>query len=235
MYPAELIQDVIEWSNLQPGDRILEIGCGTGQLTMDFLRRGYSVVAVEKGPALAQMTAEKMENFAGSRVDVGAFEAWRSNERFPLAISGQAFHWIDAEPGIRKVKTHLQRGGCIALAWHIDESQRTSFWAKTNEFYKVYLPEPPLHDRPAGKPQDYLEVLQRSKDLGPVMQRSYEWQQTYSKEEYLGLLSTFSGHMAMEEAKRRQFFGKLGGIVDDEGGEVVRFYRTLLLFVAVAT
>src|SRR5437870_700415 len=41
-----------EWmsSALEGYDKILEIGCGTGQSTMALLRRGHSVVSIEENP-----------------------------------------------------------------------------------------------------------------------------------------------------------------------------------------
>jgi len=42
-YPEELIEDVISISDIPKDGRILEIGCGTGQATISFARRGYSI------------------------------------------------------------------------------------------------------------------------------------------------------------------------------------------------
>jgi ubiquinone/menaquinone biosynthesis C-methylase UbiE len=39
-YPEELFDDVVSLSGIPPGGRILEIGCGTGQATVLFARRG---------------------------------------------------------------------------------------------------------------------------------------------------------------------------------------------------
>ena len=42
-YPEELIEDVISISAIPKDGRILEIGCGTGQATIPFAKRGYSI------------------------------------------------------------------------------------------------------------------------------------------------------------------------------------------------
>ena len=47
-YPKEVIDDLIDLAKLNRGDSILEIGCGTGQITLDFLQKGFQLTAIEK-------------------------------------------------------------------------------------------------------------------------------------------------------------------------------------------
>jgi 16S rRNA (adenine1518-N6/adenine1519-N6)-dimethyltransferase len=57
---------IVQAAEIQPGDRILEIGPGTGVLTRRLLPLGSSVVAVEIDRYLCQMLAQKLgktENF----------------------------------------------------------------------------------------------------------------------------------------------------------------------------
>src|SRR5689334_3964118 len=57
-YPDVIIDAVIERSGLPAEGRILEIGCGTGQITRPFAQRGYPILALELGPSLAVLAAE---------------------------------------------------------------------------------------------------------------------------------------------------------------------------------
>ncbi|MGH2878072.1 MAG: class I SAM-dependent methyltransferase [Solirubrobacteraceae bacterium] len=43
-YPEALLDHACELTALSTGDRVLEIGCGTGQLTRDLLARGLRVM-----------------------------------------------------------------------------------------------------------------------------------------------------------------------------------------------
>jgi ubiquinone/menaquinone biosynthesis C-methylase UbiE len=43
-YPDALVDDVVSYADLKPNDRILEVGCGTGQATMSFAKRGFPIL-----------------------------------------------------------------------------------------------------------------------------------------------------------------------------------------------
>jgi len=51
--PAELLDDLIDRTGLQAGNRVIEIGCGTGQATVPLAQRGLAITAVELGAELA--------------------------------------------------------------------------------------------------------------------------------------------------------------------------------------
>jgi SAM-dependent methyltransferase len=115
-YPGELIDRACQVAGLGRGDPVLEIGCGTGQLTRGLLARGLQVTAVEPGPSLLALARQ---NLAGAgRVDfVGArFEdAPLPRDRFMAVFCASAFHWIDPRISWQKVADVLVAGGTLAL------------------------------------------------------------------------------------------------------------------------
>lgn len=114
-YPDQLIDLVCQAGGLATGDRVLEIGCGTGQLTRSLVARGLSVTAVEPGQnliSLAEQAAPGVE-FVNRR-----FEDAELAEPFRAVFSAAAFHWLDPDVSWRKVARSLAPGGLLALIQH---------------------------------------------------------------------------------------------------------------------
>ncbi|HSC04702.1 MAG TPA: class I SAM-dependent methyltransferase [Solirubrobacteraceae bacterium] len=114
-YPDQLIDLVCQAGGLATGDRVLEIGCGTGQLTRSLVARGLSVTAVEPGQnliSLAEQAAPGVE-FVNRR-----FEDAELAEPFRVVFSAAAFHWLDPDVSWRKVARSLAPGGLLALIQH---------------------------------------------------------------------------------------------------------------------
>lgn len=141
-YPEPLFDDLARLAELEPGARLLEIGCATGKATRPLLERGYAVVCVELGARLAGHTRR---NLAGLPVEihVAPFETW------------------DA----------------VAL-------------------------------------------------------RRYLSERSYTADEYLALLDTFSGHIAMAAPKRKRLHGEITARIDARSDRRVRRHWHALLHVA---
>jgi ubiquinone/menaquinone biosynthesis C-methylase UbiE len=128
-YPAEIIDSVIGTSGVGPGDSVLEIGCGTGQLTPDLAGRGFSVTAIDIGPT---MVSSARRNVGDSSVnfEVTSFEDLRvADNSIDLIASATAFHWIDPELGRAKAARLLRPRGWLALlstAKQYDDPLRSS-------------------------------------------------------------------------------------------------------------
>ncbi len=59
-YPDALIDRACEVGGLGPGATVLEIGCGTGQLTRSLLARGLRVTAIEPGERLIARARDQL-------------------------------------------------------------------------------------------------------------------------------------------------------------------------------
>ena len=115
-YPDELIDQACRVAGIGRGEPVLEIGCGTGQLTRGLLARGLHVTALEPGPSLIALARQ---NLAGAgQVDFvnARFEdAQLPRERFRAVFCASAFHWIDPRVSWQKAADVLADGGTLAL------------------------------------------------------------------------------------------------------------------------
>jgi ubiquinone/menaquinone biosynthesis C-methylase UbiE len=54
-YPGEIVDAVLANAAIGPGAAVLEIGCGTGQLTRQLAGRALRLTAIDIGPAMVQV------------------------------------------------------------------------------------------------------------------------------------------------------------------------------------
>lgn len=101
------------------GDRVLEIGAGTGQLSGELLRAGAAVTALEPSAGLAKLLRDSC---AGAEVGFEAvestFEDFEPDGKFAAIASANAFHWIDPAVSYRKAARLLVPGGRLCLFWY---------------------------------------------------------------------------------------------------------------------
>jgi SAM-dependent methyltransferase len=114
-YPVGLVEFMATTAALGAARPVLEVGCGTGQLTEHLARYGFRVTAIDIGPS---MIAAARRRLAGSAVSfqVTSFEDFAAAEAsLDLICSGTAFHWVDPEVKFSKPARFLRPGGWLAL------------------------------------------------------------------------------------------------------------------------
>jgi SAM-dependent methyltransferase len=113
-YPDALVERACE--GIGAGAAVLEIGCGTGQLTRSLLARGLRVTAVEPGRQLIARARDRCDGagdvqFVNARLE----DASLPRARYSAVFSASAIHWIDPDVGWRKAADALVDGGSLAL------------------------------------------------------------------------------------------------------------------------
>ena len=99
------------------GGPILELGCGTGKLSIPLAEAGFSVTGLDNSPALLEFAASKNENVRWMQGDMRSFEL---DERFALIMLpsnnlGHLHTLEDFEGCIGSVKRHLRPGGVFVI------------------------------------------------------------------------------------------------------------------------
>jgi SAM-dependent methyltransferase len=113
-YPDVLVDRACE--GIGPGAAVLEIGCGTGQLTRSLLARGLRVTAVEPGRQLIARARDQFHSVGDVRfVNARLEDASLARAHYSAVFSAAAIHWIDPEVSWRKAADALVDGGSLAL------------------------------------------------------------------------------------------------------------------------
>lgn len=236
-YPGELFDDLITVTRLPPGDRLLEIGCATGKATLPLARRGFRITCIELGPDLA---ASARRNLAGLDVDIveGRFEDWRpaAGERFGLVFAATAWNWIDPALRYALAWQALRPGGHLAFwnALHVIPDDGDPVFREIQDVYDEIgegLPPGSAWPRPGELAAQAAEI--EASGLFEVARiRHFDWEQVYDADSYIELLSTFSGHIAMEDWKRERLFGEIRRRLRQRPDNAVRRHWGAVLHVA---
>ncbi len=115
-YSDVLVDRACESAGIGPGAAVLEIGCGTGQLTRSLVTRGLRVTAVEPGQQLIARARDRLNGvgdvqFVNARLE----DASLPRARYSAVFSASAIHWIDPDVSWRKAADVLVDGGSLAL------------------------------------------------------------------------------------------------------------------------
>jgi SAM-dependent methyltransferase len=235
-YPAPLFEDLFRLTGLQEGDRALEIGCGTGKATRAVLERGVSVVCIELGARLAD---EARRNLSGMPVEVhvAPFETWEGKpETFDLIYAATAWHWVDPEIRYEKAHALLRPGGHLAFwsAQHAFPSDFDPFFTEIQEVYDA-LGKSSRGEWPPPPPEELADQSAEIAATGlfdDVQVRRFVWETMYTADEYIALLDTFSGHIAMAHAKRATLYHEIRSRLARRGDPRVRRHWHAILHVA---
>lgn len=233
-YVGELYEDIFAYKEIDASSKVVEIGIGTGQASLPILETGCYLTAVEYGDALSRYVKEKYNDYKNFNVINTKFENFQCDDNaLDLIYSASAFHWIPEEIGYAKAYKLLKSGGVFArFANHpFKDKGRIGMHEAIQKAYNVYMPG-------ALESEEYsTENAKKRADIAKkygfidIEYRMYHRTRTFTSDEYILLLGTYSDHIAIEEEKRKEFFSEVKRAIDELGG-VITIYDTIDLALA---
>jgi SAM-dependent methyltransferase len=235
-YPAGLFDDLASLARLEAGSRVLEVGCGTGQATRHLSERGYLVTALELGADLAAVAAARFADVPNVEVVRADFEAWPlPAEPFDAVLFATSFHWLDPAMRAARAAAAVRPGGAVAtIRTHHVAGGTHAFFDDAQDCYLRWDPESEMrvYLTPAAEIAVHSEGLDGADGLFPPALRRHEWEETYTREAYIELLLTYSGHIALEPPNQAGLLDCIGRLIDERyGGSIAKRYL-FELFVA---
>jgi trans-aconitate 2-methyltransferase len=93
----------------QPGERILDLGCGTGHLTAQISAAGAQVIGIDSSP---QMIEQARKTHPALRFEIGDARTFSFGEDYDAVFSNAVLHWVrPPEQAITRIRATLRPGG----------------------------------------------------------------------------------------------------------------------------
>jgi trans-aconitate 2-methyltransferase len=147
---AQPFRDLLALVEKRPGMRAADLGCGTGEFTLELHRAlgARETVGIDSSGAMLAKTPAA----PGLRFEQGDIVAFAPAERFDLLFSNAALHWLPDHPALlRRLTDALLPGGQLAVQMPMNDehpSHRTAHeLAQTHEFKRLlggFEKRPPL-------------------------------------------------------------------------------------------
>lgn len=240
-YPPQIFDDLIALADLPARARLIEIGCGTGQATLPLAQRGFGITCVELGGQLAAVAQRKLACFPNVEVINGDFETWQPERAgFDAVVVFTAFHWISPEVRYTKTAELLCDRGKLAIVstQHVLAPDGDRFFVEVQEDYEAVVPDDPATKASVGGPPnpdtvaDLADEIAKSGRFRSIGARRYLWDVTYSANEYIAVLNTYSGHRAFDAQTRDRLLSRIHERIEARPERKVR--KTYLAMLNIA-
>jgi SAM-dependent methyltransferase len=233
-YPGALVERVVA---AVPGRGVLDVGCGTGIAARQFQAAGCAVLGVEPDARMADHARR-----GGLEVEVATFEDWDpAGREFDAVVAATAWHWVDPVAGAAKAARVLRPGGLLAVFWHVFQLPPDVAEAFAAVYQRV-VPDAPIDVRATKAPLDAYQKMTaiaadgiaKAGGFGAPEQWRFDWERTYTREEWLDQLPTSGALTQLPQDKLAEVLEGVGDAIDALGGRFTMPYATMALVAAAS-
>jgi ubiquinone/menaquinone biosynthesis C-methylase UbiE len=193
-YPIE----AVEWL-LGDAEDVVDLGAGTGKLTVDLVSLGASVTAVDPSADMLRVLSERMPEVE-SRLGTG--------EQIPLADASvdlvtvaQAWHWLDVDATSAEVLRVLRPHGWLALIWNTRDESVPWVGDLTAAL------RPGMHGS-----RDFVPQL--GEGLVFTGERVDSWNEETTREGILNLATTRSYYLVASDEEKQATLARINTVLD---------------------
>ena len=132
-YPGAMTGDLIQRAGVSGAGRLLDLACGTGQLTFPLVRWFSEAWAADREPDMVRVVRAKADAQGAGNIRPVVADAETLDAQpgyFELAVIGNAFHRLDRDLVATRLLRWLQPGGCVALCWSYGPHQGREEWQR---------------------------------------------------------------------------------------------------------
>jgi trans-aconitate methyltransferase len=142
-------ENLLQLLNPQPGELILDLGCGTGQLTEKIAQTGAEVIGIDNAPAMIE---KARKNYPHIYFDVANAVNFQVEQPLDAVFSNAALHWVKPpnqavtsiyqalKPGGRFVAEFGGKGNVNAIAQALSQALEVMGITKSQTLNPWYFP-----------------------------------------------------------------------------------------------
>jgi SAM-dependent methyltransferase len=208
-YPEKAVRFVARTFDLGPGKIVVDVAAGTGKWTRQLVRTGARVVAVEPLPAMRRVFRLSVPGVpvrAGTAESTGLPPA-----SVDLVTVAQAFHWFDVPAALREFRRILRPRGGLAIVWN-SRQEGTGWRLRSQRLLDEYRPKAYGHFSGKG----WRKGFTRASGFHRLRLWRYSHQQTLDRPTIEDRYRSLSYISSMPLRKQKEFFERLGIILDEE-------------------
>jgi SAM-dependent methyltransferase len=196
-YPDAFFADLIARFRLDGTGRLLDLGCGTGQLILRLAAHVAEAIGVDPEPEMLTEAAEQAQAAQITNITwaQGSSENLPSElGRFDLVTMGRSFHWMDREHILNTLDDMVdERGGLVIANDSCLVRQATTWQQAIGDVQHRFLPPDWQASIPnlASDHEPHQEIPARSA-FGHVQHQTYQFTRTWTIEQAIGYLYSTS-------------------------------------------
>ncbi|MHC9292098.1 class I SAM-dependent methyltransferase [Mycobacterium sp. LTG2003] len=194
-YPKRFIDGIVAEFALDGTGRLLDLGCGTGQLTLPLAEHVAEAVGMDPEP---EMLAEAARQAQAAGITNVSWTQGSSNDlpgdlgRFKTVTMGRAFHWMNREQVLTVLDRMVDDDGGLVIANDGCLVRPTTNWQRAIENLQTrFVPPGTLTTTPASTPEPHEAILTRS-PFRNVHRTTYEFDRPWTVEQAIGYLYSTS-------------------------------------------